>query len=90
MSHSDTRLPVVVDSLKSFAGQLCNPMACFCMSMRVEVLCRSNKFLSMGIRVVSIAILVIGLAVSSFREYLTFTYYGNEDVIFLLEFGTDH
>jgi hypothetical protein len=73
--------PVWVDSWKSFMGQICNPLACYCMSIRAHALVRGNRLLTTVVLFLAYSVLASGLVASIFREVLTYMYYGQEDKV---------
>ena len=74
-------LPVMIDSWKSFMGQICNPIACYLMSLRTLKLLQSYSYLHFVVRMGSLLVLLIGFGTSIFREYLTFTFDKDSDIV---------
>jgi hypothetical protein len=79
--YPDTDFPVWVDSWKSFMGQICNPLACYCMSIRAHALVKGNRLMTMVVLFLAYSVLITGVAASIFREVLTYMYYGQEDKV---------
>jgi hypothetical protein len=74
-------IPLAVDVLKSFCGQLINPLAMFAMYLRGQALF-SHRTVRIALGVVAYIGLLIGFVTPIIREYLSIRFPDSEDTVF--------